>query len=117
MGAYSATKFAQAGLAECLRAELAGTGIHVSTVFPISTETEFFDVMTAHSGVATETAGPRQSAEAVAAAIARTIERPAPEVYPYRRARALAVLNAVAPGFTDRIVKRWGRKPIDGRDG
>src|SRR5688500_3738041 len=28
MGAYSATKFAQAGLAECLRAELIGSGIH-----------------------------------------------------------------------------------------
>jgi short-subunit dehydrogenase len=114
MGAYSATKFAQAGLAECLRAELVDSGIHVSTVFPISTETEFFDIMTAHSGFATETAGPRQSADAVAAAIARVIERPVPEVYPYRKARALAVLSALAPGLTDRIVKRWGRKPING---
>ena len=45
MGAYAATKFAQAGLAECLRAELRGTRIHVSVVFPVSTDTEFFDVM------------------------------------------------------------------------
>src|SRR4051812_14862740 len=37
MGAYSATKFAQAGLAECLRAELAGSDIHVSVVYPVST--------------------------------------------------------------------------------
>src|SRR5262245_60479213 len=42
MGAYSATKFAQVGMAECLRAEVAGSNIHVSVVYPISTETEFF---------------------------------------------------------------------------
>src|SRR5689334_11706842 len=35
MGAYSATKFAQVGLAECLRAEVAGSGIHVSVVYPV----------------------------------------------------------------------------------
>jgi short-subunit dehydrogenase len=112
MGAYSATKFAQVGLAESLRAELQGTGIHVSVVYPISTETEFFEVMTGHSGFATRAAGPRQSADEVARAIERTIARPVAEVYPYRRARGLSVLNAVAPALTDRIVKRWGRKPV-----
>ena len=45
MGAYSATTFAQVGLAECLRAELVGTRIHVAAVYPVSTPTEFFDVM------------------------------------------------------------------------
>jgi short-subunit dehydrogenase len=112
MGAYAATKFAQVGLAECLRAELVGSGIHVSVVYPISTETEFFEVMTRLSGHATRARGPRQSAEQVADAIARTLDRPAPEVYPLRKARALAVLSAIAPGACDRIVKRWGRKPI-----
>lgn len=110
MGAYAATKFAQVGLAECIRAELAGTGIHVSVVYPISTETEFFEVMTRHSGYSTRAAGPRQSADNVAAAIARGIAHPVPEIYPYRRARALAILNALAPGFTDRLVTRWGRQ-------
>src|SRR5712671_205711 len=69
MGAYSATKFAQAGLAECLRAELSGSNIHVSTVFPISTDTEFFEVMTRESGHATRALGARQSVEEVADAI------------------------------------------------
>ena len=50
MGAYSATKFAQVGLAESLRAELVGTDIHVTVVFPVSTETEFFDVMSRETG-------------------------------------------------------------------
>ena len=50
MGAYSATKFAQVGLAESLRAELAGSDIHVTVVFPVSTETEFVDVMSRETG-------------------------------------------------------------------
>jgi short-subunit dehydrogenase len=113
MGAYSATKFAQVGLAECLRSELLDTNIHVSVVYPVSTETEFFDVMSRETGTpVTRAMGPRQSVEAVADAIARAIERPIPEVYPYARSRALVILNALAPGFTDRVVKRFGRKPV-----
>ena len=113
MGAYSATKFAQVGLAECLRSELLGSGIHVSVVFPVSTETEFFDVMSRETGTpVTRAAGPSQTVEAVADAIARAIRRPVPEVYPHVKSRALVILNALAPGFTDRVVKRFGRKPV-----
>jgi len=113
MGAYSATKFAQVGLAECLRSELAGSSIHVSVVFPVSTETEFFDVMLRETGTeVTRASGPRQSVETVADAIARAIARPVPEIYPHAKSRALVILNAFAPGFTDRVVKRFGRKPV-----
>ena len=113
MGAYAATKFAQVGLAECLRSELVGSGIHVSVVFPVSTETEFFDVMARETGVpVTRASGPRQSVEEVADAIARAIERPVAEVYPHAPSRALVILNALAPGFCDRVVKRFGRKPV-----
>jgi short-subunit dehydrogenase len=112
VGAYAATKFAQDGLAQCLRAELHGSNIHVSVVYPVSTETEFFDVMVHESGHATRASGPRQTAEDVAEAIARAIDRPVPEVYPYQKARGLVILNAIAPGFCDRLVKKWGRKPI-----
>src|SRR5205807_7477865 len=45
MGAYSATKFAQVGMAECLRSELLGSDIHVTVVYPVSTPTEFHEVM------------------------------------------------------------------------
>jgi len=112
VGAYAATKFAQVGLAECLRAELVGSGIHVTVVYPISTESEFYEVMVQHSGFATRARGPRQPTERVANAVARAIEHPVPEVYPFRLSKALAVANAIAPGLCDRIVKRWGRKPI-----
>ena len=113
MGAYSATKFAQVGLAECLRAEVAGSDIHVSVVFPVSTESEFFDVMANETGVpVTRALGPRQSVETVAKAIARAIDRPVAEVYPHALSRGLVIINALAPGFCDRIVQRFGRKPV-----
>ena len=113
MGAYAATKFAQVGLAECLRAELAGTPIHVSVVYPVSTETEFFDVMVGETGAPVSRAfGPRQPVDTVADAIARAIERPVAEVYPHRWSRGLAIMNALAPAFTDRFVQRFGRKPV-----
>ena len=114
-GAYAATEV-RAGRTRscgCLRAEVAGSGIHVTTVYPVSTETEFFDVMSRETGTAvTRAFGPRQSVEAVADAITRAIEHPVPELYPYGRARVLVWLNAVAPGICDRVVKRFGRKPV-----
>jgi short-subunit dehydrogenase len=113
MGAYAATKFAQVGLAECLRAELVGSAIHVTVVYPVSTDTEFFDVMSQETGTTVRRGpGPKQRVDAVASAIARAIERPVPEVYPLLKSRALVWLNAFAPGFCDRVVKRFGRKPV-----
>ena len=109
MGAYSATKFAQVGLAESLRAELSGSNIHVSVVLPVSTDTEFVEVMQSESGSASRANGPRQTAEQVGESIARAIAHPAPEIYPYRTARGLALLNAIAPGFCDRFVSRFSR--------
>jgi len=112
MGAYSATKFAQIGMAECLRAEVYGSDIHVSVLCPISTPTEFTEVMQRETGAAvTGALGPKQSVEQVAEAVARAIEKPIPEIYPYFTSRGLVVLNAIAPGFTDKIVQRFGRKP------
>lgn len=113
MGAYSATKFAQVGLAECLRAEVAGSDIHVSVVCPISTKTEFVKVMVRETGSdVSQALGPGQSVEEVAEAIARAIDHPVPEVYPYLKSRGLVWLNAIAPGLCDRVVKKFGRQPV-----
>jgi short-subunit dehydrogenase len=110
MSGYSATKAAQVGFAESLRAEFAGTEIHVSVVFPISTETEFRDAMSRDYGHSVRGLGPKQSAATVASAIVTCLKRPRPEVYPHRPSRALAILNAAAPGTTDRFVRRYGRR-------
>jgi NADP-dependent 3-hydroxy acid dehydrogenase YdfG len=112
MGAYSATKFAQVGLAECVRAELIDTPIRVSIVYPISTETEFFEVMTGRSGFATRASGPRQKPEDVAEAIVAAVGKQRPEIYPLKKARGLSLIAAIAPGWCDRLVKRWGRHPV-----
>ena len=45
LGAYSATKFALTAVSGALRSELAGTGIHVSTVYPGLTRTSFQENM------------------------------------------------------------------------
>jgi NAD(P)-dependent dehydrogenase (short-subunit alcohol dehydrogenase family) len=112
MGAYSATKFAQIGMAECLRSEVYGSNIHVSVLCPISTPTEFTEVMSRETGGdPTSALGPRQSVEEVAESVARAIDTPIPEIYPYFKSRGLVLLNALAPGFTDKIVQRFGRKP------
>lgn len=108
--AYSATKAAQIGLAEGLRAELRGTGIHVSVVIPISTRTEFHAAMERDFGHAVSGLGPRQDAAAVAAAVVRCVDHPRPEVYPHAFSRALVILNAIAPGLTDRLVQKYDRR-------
>jgi short-subunit dehydrogenase len=100
------------GLAECLRSELTGSDIHVTVVYPVSTPTEFREVMVRESGATSEARGPTQRVEDVADAIARAIEHPVPEVYPYWKSRGLVWLNAFAPGTCDRFVKKFGRRPV-----
>ncbi len=108
--AYCAAKFAQAGLSEALRAELRGSGISVTTVFPVSVASGFRDAIAREFGVTVEGGGPRQSADAVANAIFRALRTRAPEVYPLRRARMLVWLNALAPALGDRLATRYARK-------
>jgi short-subunit dehydrogenase len=112
MGGYSATKSAQAVLAESLRSELAGSGIHVSTVFPVSTTTEFRHAMERDFGHEVSGLGPKQSVDEVARAIVRCVRHPRAEVYPHRASKALGILNVLAPQLTDRIVRRYGRRRV-----
>jgi short-subunit dehydrogenase len=109
---YAATKFAQVGLAESLRVELAGTSVRVGVVFPVSTETEFRDAMAREQGFEVEGTGPRQSAGQVARAIVRGIESGQPEIYPHPASKLLSIVSAAFPRLADRIVRRFGRKPI-----
>jgi short-subunit dehydrogenase len=110
MSGYSATKAAQVGFAEALRTEFAGSAIHVSVVYPVSTDTEFRSAMQRDYGYTVAGLGPKQPVDVVARAIVACLRRPRPEVYPHAFSRGLAVLNAVAPGFTDRLVRQYGRR-------
>lgn len=109
MGAYAATKFAQAGLGESVRAELAGTGVHVTMVYPISTETNFRAAMRDTWGQDVAGAGPRQSPGHVAACLVQALRRPRADIYPYRVSRLAAVGAALLPGLADRIAAKFSR--------
>jgi short-subunit dehydrogenase len=101
--AYVASKFALVGLSEALRMELAPGGIHVTCVCPIGTETEFFGAEENRLGIQGRR-GPIQSAEHISRGIVRALKRPRAEVHPYLPARALFLMNAVAPGVVDRLM-------------
>jgi NAD(P)-dependent dehydrogenase (short-subunit alcohol dehydrogenase family) len=110
MSAYSATKAAQVGFVESLRGEFAGTAIHASVVLPVSTETEFRHAMERDFGHSVSGLGPRQPPDAVARALVRCVRHPVAEVYPHAASRGLAILNALSPGLTDRLVRKYGRR-------
>ncbi len=107
---YAATKAAQIGLIEGIRAEAYGTNIHASLVYPVSTETEFRDAIKRDYGQEAVGRGPKQSAESVARAMMDCVKNPRPEVYPYRKAKWLAVISVIAPRLADRLVQKYERK-------
>lgn len=107
-GAYSATKAAQNHIGRAMNLELRGTGVHVSTVHPVGTRTEFFDtVQKLNDGMKIVEHTPdrfMQPPERVARAIVRCLRRPHPEVWTSRFVRlGMAFCNAL-PGVEDRWI-------------
>ncbi|MBL9033012.1 MAG: SDR family oxidoreductase [Phycisphaerae bacterium] len=111
-GAYSATKAAQDHVARAMRIELAGTGVFVSSVHPIGTRTELFDLMEARSGQKRALRSPvslMQPPERVAHAIVRCLRRPRGEVWTSAPARWAFALSGLFPTLTDAILRRATR--------
>ena len=112
MGGYSATKAAQAGLAESLRAEFAGTAIHVSVRLPDLDA----DRVSRRDGARLRPLRVRARPEAAGGRWSRaSIRRRASAGRAPRSIRTaspalLAIVNAVAPAFTDRLVRKYGRR-------
>ena len=107
---YAATKAAQIGLIEGIRAETFGTNIHASVVYPVSTRTEFRDAIKRDFGQDFSGTGPQQSADEVARAIIDCIRTPRPEVYPLGNAKWLSVVSVIAPGLADKLVQKYTRR-------
>jgi short-subunit dehydrogenase len=105
---YCASKFALRGLSESLRPELSRSGVEVLLVSPGTTESEFYE----HAlNAAEKPPWPQQepvSAEHVARAIVRAIQRGKHEIVPSARGRALVWLNRLAPSWVDRLMRRYG---------
>jgi short-subunit dehydrogenase len=100
--AYSATKFAQVGLAEAISTEVADRGVGVSLVQPGIVDTDFFDTR----GHAFDGNIPRPiSAEKVAGAVMRAVERNKFEqVVPRWLGQAVTLRHVVPP------LLRWGTR-------
>lgn len=114
---YSATKAAQNHVGRALNLELWDKGVRVSTVHPIGTRTEFFDVVRqrAEKGKVISLHTPdamMQSPELVAARTVACLRRPRPEVWTGVGAVLLRTGMCVAnmlPGLTDRAMRRMLR--------
>jgi short-subunit dehydrogenase len=105
---YSATKFAQVGLAEALAIELAPSGVGVSVVNPGPVATEFF----AARGHAYDRRFPRQvSPERVATAVVDAVEHGQAERFIPRWFRPALISRVLLPPLY-----RWGARravPVD----
>jgi short-subunit dehydrogenase len=111
-GAYSATKAAQLSIAESLRVELKPSSIAVTSVHPVGTETEFFDLAGKYGDakVPPPVKGEiRQTAATVARKMTAAIERPCPEVWPLRAARFGISMATLVPGLVDRALRNYRR--------
>jgi short-subunit dehydrogenase len=107
-GPYAATKAAQALLARSMRYELAPHGIEVSTVHPVTTETEFFEISAGHlpgnAGKKVPDHAPKlfvQPPERVARAVVDCLARPRSEVWTSLLTRLGAGLFTISPRIAD----------------
>ncbi|MDN5938741.1 MAG: SDR family oxidoreductase [Salinisphaera sp.] len=116
MSAYATTKAAVRMLSDCMRADLAGEGIHVVTVCPGLINTGITDRATFVGASEAEQAGKRQRAsslyarrnlgpKAVAAAILRAVQERRDEVLVGAEAHGLNWLNRAAPWLGRRLAK------------
>ncbi|RLC61767.1 MAG: short-chain dehydrogenase [Chloroflexi bacterium] len=115
--AYSAAKFAVRGFSDVLRAEMKPYGIYVSVVFPPDTDTPMFHYENQFKPVETRriaAAARILTADRVAQAIVRGIERRQVYIFPSFEARLYFLLTHGFVGFTrwyfDRVVARVRRE-------
>jgi short-subunit dehydrogenase len=102
---YGATKAAQRGFAEALRHELSGSGVSLTTVYPGEIATGLHDHEKGSLPDWYRGGDAAASAERMAAAVLRGVERDRRAVHHPPFVRLLG-LNGVAPRTTDRILRR-----------
>src|SRR5205085_2736392 len=110
MSGYSATKAAQVAFAESLRTEFNGTGIAISVVLSVSTETEFRSAMERDYGYSVSGLGPKQSVDDVAGGVVACLRKATPQWCPHASRRALATLTALAPRLTANLPTQSARR-------
>ena len=110
--AYSATKAAQDMLCQAMRMELKPAGIHVSSVHPIATMTDFFDTSASISdresaprGIEQSPRFFRQPPERIGKAVVKCLRRPRPEVWTSRIVRYTLMMRQAIPRLMDRNLR------------
>lgn len=108
--AYVASKHALKGFYDSLRIEQMHeqTGVQVSFLMPDSVNTPLFDHAVTHLGVKPAPFPPVYEPEVVAAAIVRAAQVPVRDLRVTTSAAAFSALDAVAPGYADRVFERMG---------
>jgi short-subunit dehydrogenase len=110
---YSATKAGLDAFAESVRAETAGSGVHVGVVVPGAVRTGFFDTR----GRPYQRAHPKPlPPEAVADAVVRTVASGRAEQWVPGWLRIAPTVRALAPGAYRRLAVRFG-EPVRSSDG
>lgn len=107
--AYSASKSAIEGFTQALRAELWGSGVRFSIVYPPTVDTPIYQHGRARLGMMPKPAPPVSSAEQAARTIARLAETGARHGY-FGWSRPLDVLNTISPRAGDWLLHR--AKPL-----
>ncbi len=109
---YSATKAAQHHISRAMNMELRDSKIRVSSVHPVGTKTEFFDVARDRSGdeeyslIDHTSERFMQTPEKVADAIVKCLRRPRSEVWPSRAARWGIGFAGLMPRTSDLLLRR-----------
>jgi short-subunit dehydrogenase len=109
---YSATKSGQHHIGRALGVELSSAGVHVTTVHPVRTRTEFFATMQIRQGVKEYKDRPGQPPERVAYRVVRSLQRPKQEVWMNEAARRGLLIAAHLPRLTNRVL--IGRRSKEG---
>lgn len=108
--AYAAAKQGVHGMLEALRVELRHDRIPISVteIMPSSVDTPLFEHARTRLGVRPRGMAPVYDARLVAAAIAHAAQHPTRRLIVGGGGRALATLEALAPGLTDRFLAMTG---------
>ena len=108
-GAYSATKFAVAGLTDALRVEMKPYHVRVTCVCPATTDTEFFvaSPRAREAGSSWVRFRPKTPPEVVARKIVRAIGKGRPEIVVTAGGKFLVILSALWPRAADAVMKLY----------
>ena len=112
-GAYCASKSALEAVAKSMRMELKSSGVHVSSVHPIGTTTEFSDSSAVRSGMLESEFARQvpswsmQSPDKVANAVVRCLRHPKPEVWTSLPMRVASTIFSAFPRVAQIAIYRF----------